>query len=87
MPWWGGEWGSSTIMLQLAAKLTGALSEQPSGTTWVGEASSWGTISSSTSTSISSSRCSTSQLELYECSCNDMSCKLSLGRGGKSKYC
>jgi hypothetical protein len=63
--------------LQLAANRVGALSGGPLETTSVGEVSDVGADSSSTSTSNSSSRCSTSQLEVYECSCNDMLCKLS----------
>ena len=81
LPWWGRESGSSTRILQLAAKPTRAPWEGPSGGT-----SDGGTSYSSTSTSTSSSRCSTSQSQVYECSCNDMPCKLSLGRGGKLKY-
>jgi hypothetical protein len=64
-------------MLQLAANPTGAPSGRPSETTTVGEVSDVGTGSPSTSTSNSSSRFSTSQLEVYECSCNDILCKLS----------
>jgi hypothetical protein len=45
--------------------------------TLVGEVSDGGTGYPSTSTSNSSSRCSTSQFEVYECSCNEMLCKLS----------
>jgi hypothetical protein len=77
LPWWGGELGSSTRILQLAANPIGAPSGGPSETTSVGEVSDVGVDSSSTSTSNSSSRRSTSQLELYECSGNDMLCKLS----------
>jgi hypothetical protein len=67
LPSWGGELGSSTRILQLAAKPIGALPEGPLGTPSVGGASDWGTGSSSTSTSTSSSRCSTSQLLVHEC--------------------
>jgi hypothetical protein len=63
-------------MLQLATNPTRAPSGGPSETTSVGEVSDLGTGSPSTSNS--SSRCSTSQLKIYECSCNDMLCKLSL---------
>ena len=86
LPWWGGESGSSTRMLQLAAKPTWAPLEEPSGTPLVGEASDCGSGSSSTSTSISSSRCSTSQLQVYGCLWNVMKCKLSQGSCGKLKY-
>jgi hypothetical protein len=74
LPWWGGESGSSTRILRLAANTIGA----PSETTSVGAVSDVGADSSSTSTSNSSSRCSTSQLQVYECSCNDRLCNLSL---------
>ena len=69
-------------MLQLAANPIGASSRGPSETTLVVEVSDVGADSSSTSTSNSSSRCFSSQLEVYECSCNDMLCKLSQGRCG-----
>jgi hypothetical protein len=78
LPWWGGDSESSTRILQLEANPIGSPSERPSGTPSVGGTLDWGVDSSSTSTSIPSSRCSTSQLEVYECSCNDMLCKLSL---------
>jgi hypothetical protein len=80
------ESGSTTRILQLVANPTGAPSRGPSKTTSVGEASDVVTNSSSTSTSNYSSRCSTSQSQVYECSCNDMLCKLSQGRGGELKY-
>jgi hypothetical protein len=64
-------------MLQLAANPTGTPSGGPLETTSVGEVLDVGIGFPSTSTSNSSSRCSTSQLEVYECSCNDMLCKLS----------
>jgi hypothetical protein len=63
-------------MLQLAAYPIGAPYGGPSETTSVGAVLDAGADSSSTSTLNSSSRCSTSQLEVYECSCNDMPCKL-----------
>jgi hypothetical protein len=63
--------------LQLAANPIGAPSGGLSETTSVGEVSDVGADSFSTSTSNSSSRCSTSQLEVYEFSCNDMLCKFS----------
>jgi hypothetical protein len=74
---WGGESGSSTKLLQLAANPIGAPSGGPSAITSVGEVSDGGTGSLCTSTSNSSSRCSISQFKVYECSCNDMLCKLS----------
>jgi hypothetical protein len=77
LPWWGVESGSSTKILQLAVNPTGAPSGGPLEITSVGEVSDGGTGSPSTSTSNFSSRCSTSQFEVYECSCNEMLCKLS----------
>jgi hypothetical protein len=61
----------------LAANPTGAPSGGPLEITSVGEVLDGGIGSPSTSTSNSSSRCSTSQFEVYECSCNEMLCKLS----------
>ena len=82
LPWWGGESGSSTRILQLAANSIGAPSGGPSETTSVGEVSDVGADSSSTSNS--SSKCSKSQLKVYECSCNDMLCKLSFRQRWKA---
>jgi hypothetical protein len=79
LPLWGGESGSSTRILQLAANPNGAPYRGPSVTTSVGKVSDGGIGSPSTSTSNSSSRCSTSQFEVYECLCNNMLCKFSLG--------
>jgi hypothetical protein len=59
----------------LAANPIGAPSGGPSEITSVGEVSDGGTGSPSTSTSNSSSRCST--IQVYECPCNEMLCKLS----------
>jgi hypothetical protein len=61
----------------LAANPIGAPSGGPLAITSAGEVSDGGTGSPSTSTSNSSSRCSTSQFKVYECSCNEMLCKLS----------
>jgi hypothetical protein len=61
--------------LQLAANPIRAPSGGPLETTSVGAVSDVGAGSSSTS--ISSSRCSTSQFQVYECSCNDRLCNLS----------
>jgi hypothetical protein len=61
----------------LAANPIGAASGGPLEITLVGEVLDVGTGYPSTSTSNSSSRCSTSQLKVYECSCNEMLCKLS----------
>jgi hypothetical protein len=77
LPWWGGESGSSTKILPLAANPTGGPSGGPLEITSVGEVSDGGIGSPSTSTSNSSSRCSTSHFEVYECLCNEMPCKLS----------
>jgi hypothetical protein len=80
--WWGGESGSSTRILQLAANPIGAPSGGPSKTTSVGAVSDVGADSSSTSNS--SSRCSTSQLEVYECSYNYMQCRLAFSERWKA---
>ena len=78
------ESGSTARILQLVANPTRAPSRGPLETTSVGEASD--VVTDSSSTSNSSSRCSTSQSQVYECSCNGMLCKLSQGRGGELKY-
>jgi hypothetical protein len=70
--------------LELAANPIGAPSGGPSETTSVGAVSDVGADTSSTSTLNSSSRCSTSQLEVYECSCNDMPCKLAFSERWKA---
>jgi hypothetical protein len=70
----------------LAANPIGAPFGGPSAITSVGEVSDGGTGPLSTSTSNSSSRCSTSQFDVYECSCNDMLCKLSFRERWKTLH-
>jgi hypothetical protein len=43
-------------------------------------------LGQTSSSNITSSRCSTSQLPIHECLCNDMICKLSQRRGGEHKH-